>query len=174
MEPLVNDLSYKIGQFIEYWGFKEIHGRLWTLIFLAPGPVDANYLIKNLKVSKALVSMSLKDLIHYNVIIETLPKKGTQCYEPNLDLLTVITDVLLQREAKMLLEIKNTCELLTRANPKKLAPYATAERIEQITHMVETADALFKSFLALRPTHLENLEEALNLESKKQLSTDKV
>ena len=28
-------LSGEIGNFIEYWGFKKIHGKVWALVFLA-------------------------------------------------------------------------------------------------------------------------------------------
>ena len=79
-------VAESVGRFIEYWGFKKIHGQIWTLIFLADRPVDANYLKHSLSVSKALVSMSLKDLIHYNVVYETEKTGATQTYMANTNI----------------------------------------------------------------------------------------
>ena len=72
-------LAESIGHFVEYWGFKQVHGKIWTLIFLSTEPVDANYIMTHLKISKALTSMSIKDLIHHKVIFELDKERpGTQ------------------------------------------------------------------------------------------------
>ena len=30
-----------IGQLVEFWGFKRIMGRLWTVLYLEPEPISA-------------------------------------------------------------------------------------------------------------------------------------
>ncbi|MGA3762246.1 ArsR family transcriptional regulator, partial [Bacillus velezensis] len=84
--PELEDFAEQIGQFIEYWGFKRVHGRLWVHLMLSEAPLDASQLIRRLRVSKALVSMSLGDLLEYDVIEEAgKSARGTQLYRARED-----------------------------------------------------------------------------------------
>src|SRR5258708_3849854 len=65
----IESLSNEIGKFIHHWGFKKIHGKIWTHLYLSETPLDAGTLMKRLDVSKALMSLSLRDLLKYKVII---------------------------------------------------------------------------------------------------------
>ncbi len=92
-----------IGLFMQYWGFKEVHGQVWTCIFLAEEPVDANHIIEHLKLSKAAISLAIKDLTEYKVIKEVeKTKPSTRKYVSNDDLAEVILNVLRFREKQML------------------------------------------------------------------------
>lgn len=166
MPKQVLELADQVGSFIEYWGFKKIHGRIWTLVFLAEEPVDANYLIRHLDVSKALVSMSLKDLMHYRVVLECPKEKATIHYKPNLKITSVILDVLLNREAKMLLNIRTQSELLSRTDPDSLCAFANQDRVKALNNMVKTADDMLKVFLALKGSQFKPFKECLTLENK--------
>src|SRR5690606_9879511 len=93
--PEFEDLASQIGEFIEYWGFKKIHGQIWTHIFLSQNPIDATTLVKRLHVSKALVSLAIKDLMKYEVI--QVVGQGTRrkvLFQSNPDLTRVICSVL--------------------------------------------------------------------------------
>ncbi len=97
--PELEDLADQIGEFIHYWGFKRIHGRIWTHIYLAAKPLDAADLVRQMKISKALVSISLRELIDFEVIEEVgKSSRGTHLYRANPDILKVILSVLRQRE----------------------------------------------------------------------------
>ncbi|MFZ3228828.1 MAG: hypothetical protein WA160_01390 [Pseudobdellovibrio sp.] len=97
------NLSNQIGLFIEYWGFKKIHGQIWTHIWLSETPISATILVKRLGVSKALVSLALKDLIHYDVIkISGQGDRRKILLVANEDIQNVIANVLKMRESKML------------------------------------------------------------------------
>jgi DNA-binding transcriptional regulator GbsR (MarR family) len=99
----LNTLAEHIGSFIEYWGFKKVHGKIWLHLYLSREPLDAQTLMKRLDISKALVSMSLKDLLDYDVIeIKGKSMRGTIVYGPNLDISKVITNVLRKREKTLL------------------------------------------------------------------------
>lgn len=65
----IETLAEQVGSFIQYWGFKKIHGQIWTHVWLAKNPIDATTLVLRLEVSKALISLAIKDLVHYDVII---------------------------------------------------------------------------------------------------------
>ena len=73
--PEIKELTKLVGLFIQYWGFKKIHGQVWASIFLSKQPIDSTTLVKRLGVSKALVSLAIKDLLHYKVIRVSGPGK---------------------------------------------------------------------------------------------------
>ena len=166
LSPQVLELAEGVGSFIEYWGFKKIHGRIWTLIFLAEQPVDANYLIQHLCVSKSLVSMSINDLLVYKVILESSTKKSTLHYEANPDISGVITDVLLAREAKMLLSIKNSCELVRRTPKEKISDFVSEKRIKKLEQMVSVADKALKTLITFKQLNFKELSNTLNINNK--------
>jgi DNA-binding transcriptional regulator GbsR (MarR family) len=105
--PEIDYLADLVGDFIEYWGFKKIHGKIWVNLYLSDHPMDAAELISKLNVSKALISISLKDLLQFEVIIEEgLGPDGTRLYSANPALSKVINGVLRQREKVMMGKIQ--------------------------------------------------------------------
>jgi len=47
-------LADSVGDFIRYWGFKEVHGRIWVHIYLSDNPITAKELTqKNLASRRA-------------------------------------------------------------------------------------------------------------------------
>ena len=66
--PELDQVCLMIGRFIEYWGFKDIEGRIWAHILLSNRPLCAKDLIDRLDISKGLVSMSLSRLMEYEVV----------------------------------------------------------------------------------------------------------
>ncbi len=105
-----------VGQFIEYWGFKKIHGKIWTLLYLSQDPLSATELCKRLGVSKTLLSFSVAELLKYKVIEEdSRGPKRTVYYRANADVTSVILNVLRGRERVMLFEIEAAQSLVKRA-----------------------------------------------------------
>lgn len=101
------DLCSLIGDFIQYWGFKKIHGQIWATIFLSKEPIDATTLVKRLRVSKALVSLALKDLTDFEVIqVVGQGARRKTLYQSHPDLIYVISRVLIAREKKLLQQIR--------------------------------------------------------------------
>lgn len=168
LNPLVEDVAENVGSFIEYWGFKKVHGKIWALIFLAEKPVDANYLIKNLNISKALVSMSIKDLLDYKVILPCKEKMSTLHYVANPNIVDVIADVLMQREAKMLLKVRSSCELLQRAPKSKIENHVSQERLDDLQKMTKLADSVLTSALAFKSIDLSLIKKALIIRGNKK------
>jgi DNA-binding transcriptional regulator GbsR (MarR family) len=101
--PELQDLADQVGEFMHYWGFKRIHGKIWTHLFLSGHPLDASELIQRLKISKALVSISIRELIDFSVVKEAgRSTRSTQLYKVNPDVGSVITSVLRQREKRII------------------------------------------------------------------------
>lgn len=115
--PELRELADEIGNFIQFWGFKRIHGRIWTHLCVAKEPLDASDLIDRLAVSKALISMTLTDLLEYQVIEEAgRSDRGTILYRINPDVLGVIRDVLRTRERQLLGRIAQAHRKASAAN----------------------------------------------------------
>ena len=100
-------LSKAIGDFIHYWGFRRIHGEIWAQLFLSANPLSGADLVRKLKVSKALVSPALKQLIQFKLIKAIKSDDSREkLYEANPDFLTIIKAVLENREVPMLAKVQ--------------------------------------------------------------------
>ena len=157
-------LAELIGNFIEYWGFKAVHGRIWTMIFLSKEPVNAKFLIDNLEISKALVSMSIKDLLHYNVILE-VEKDGpsTQKYTFNPDIFTVVTNVLKTRESQLLREINEQILKTKKIVSKDDKEGACTDQLQALAEMTEAAEVTLSSLLSVGKVNVGEILSVLRL-----------
>ena len=141
------ELADQIGGFIEYWGFKRIHGRIWTYLFVSQQPLDAAALIRQLEVSKALISISIKDLLEYDVIREVgKSSSGTQLYEANQNVTEVILGVLRQRERRMLGRIQTA---FNEANDAASDLPVSEKRMEALGSMIQMAITALDSLMSL-------------------------
>lgn len=159
--PELEELASEVGEFICYWGFKKIHGRIWTHIYLAEHPLDAGQLMQRLKVSKALISLSLNDLLKYDVILESgKSTRGTQTYIPNPDVLDVILNVLRRRERKMLTKAETSHKLLSSLSEEsQKRARLSKDRIAALGKMIHQAQNALSSLLELATVDLTNWEE---------------
>jgi DNA-binding transcriptional regulator GbsR (MarR family) len=107
-------LSHQLGELIHNWGFKRIHGRIWTRLFLSTRPLDAADLIQQLDISKALVSISLRELVELKAIQEVgRSARGTNLYRANGDLKEIYLELLRRREREMLEQTAAALSLLS-------------------------------------------------------------
>jgi DNA-binding transcriptional regulator GbsR (MarR family) len=165
MPPEYYHVLKNVGAFMEYWGFKAVHGKIWACIFLAKEPVDANFIISQLQLSKAAISLGLKDLLYYNVILE-VEKEGpsTQKYKANPDLVDVICNVLRQREKKMLQTIVGFSKSLS----EKTATSENgldSQRVQQLRKMSEQAHTVLDQMLQMQIVSLTEMSALLGMEN---------
>jgi len=161
VQPELEDVVAQIGEFIEYWGFKNVHGRIWTHIYLAAEPLDAGDLIERLQISKALVSMSISDLMDYDVIqVAGKSSRGTTTYTANPNVTSVVIGVLRKRERRLLSRIGAATKVLrdfkkqskqTIVNEAALSP----ERVKSLNDMVLTAEDFMDSILQLTDVNFD-------------------
>ncbi len=161
--PELDELAEQIGEFIHYWGFKRIHGRIWTHLYLAKRPVDAGELVSHLQISKALVSISLRELLDYEVIRDIgKSPRGTNLYRTNPDILSVITSVLRQREKRMLSRISAAQESLSRTQLKHREEAGICdENLGRLKEMVARASDGLDSVITLGSFDLGSLIKVL-------------
>lgn len=157
--PLL-DLEQLVGQFMEYWGFKNIHGRIWTHLFTSKIPLDSAELMNRLGVSKGLMSLAVRDLLEYEVIkTDHVGKHGTVFFVANPDLFAVITNVLRIRESKMLSQTQKACEALRNLKEQDLeASSLDRERIEAVLELTDSAQSLLQTFLIQENPPQEGLD----------------
>lgn len=160
-ELQLNRLAEQIGGFIEYWGFKKVHGQIWTHLYLSPTPLSAQDLISRLKVSKALISLSMKDLLEYELVIQTedsLERKN-KFYYANPDVFGVIRRVLEVRETQMLARVSTEYRGLNEMVSEPIAPalkgptpapLVNADRMSRLGEMIGGAEVALKHLIELQ------------------------
>lgn len=157
----LDNLAEQVGVFIQYWGFKKVHGRIWTHLYLSPCPLDAGCLIERLEVSKALVSLSLKDLLEYQVVVNAgLSGKGTQLFRANPQVITVILNVIRLREKRLLAETAMAFDLLREAPPP--SECVDQARMVALGNMISQARMCMDNLLALSTLSLASWQEFHN------------
>ncbi len=150
--PELEELVNQIGNFIEYWGFKNVQGRIWAHLWVANEPLDAAELMRRLKISKALVSISMKEMLEYEVVLEVgKSERGTTLYRANPDQQKVILNVLRRRERMMLNRISSAFRLLEKMDPQdKIYHRISAEQTNRLGEMIQNAEVLLDSMLQIR------------------------
>ena len=140
--PELEEFANQVGSFMEYWGFKKVHGQIWCHIYLSNEPLDASELMKRLEISKALVSISLKELLDFEVIVEVgKSARGTRLYRARDDLRATILDTLRRRERKMMSRIMGAFSLLEKLDEAELQAYKIEKaRMDFLGLMIRMVD----------------------------------
>jgi DNA-binding transcriptional regulator GbsR (MarR family) len=147
----VHTLADQIGDFIQYWGFRKVEGRLWTYIFLAKKPLKAEELMERTGISKAMLSLSLNELLKYDVIRKAYPERERgQAYITNPNVMEVISNVLRTRERQILGKIQSSF-LCAKNKPKETQNLdLNPERLEFLGEMIGAATQLLDSLLSMQ------------------------
>jgi DNA-binding transcriptional regulator GbsR (MarR family) len=163
--PEMQDLSDQIGEFMYYWGFKRIHGKMWTHLFLAAEPLDAADLVKQMKISKALVSISLRELMDFEVIrMDGKSARGTQLYKTNPDLMSVILSVLRQREKRMLSRVDAAHQTMLKISESdKSQMRIDSGKLVQLGDLVHKATSALDDFIELKPIDFTEWEKTFQV-----------
>lgn len=107
------ELSNSIGDFIRYWGFRRIHGAIWTQLYLSEYPRSGADLVESLDVSKALISSALSELEEWKLIYQIPTDNAkTKYYSAEKDVMKVIKYVIENRELKIIEKIQSDFENL--------------------------------------------------------------
>jgi DNA-binding transcriptional regulator GbsR (MarR family) len=139
-------LSLSIGDFIRYWGFRRIHGAIWTQLYLSKEPLSGVELTQRLKLSKALVSPALLELKKWGLIKDVESKNAkTKLFAAEADVNQVIKRVLKIREKKMIDKIGNNLGELKDSGLENLN--IDEKRLEQLTVMVASAQMMLAVML---------------------------
>src|SRR5687768_14009568 len=142
-----------VGSFIEGWGFKSIHGRVWALLALSKQPVSRSEMAETLAVSRSLVSLAVAELTQYGLIRPTSDARNAP-YEASFDVWPTITDVIRNREWMLIERARVALEsALAEAEYREEARLPNdydLGRIRLLLAMTELAQATLKAILSVR------------------------
>lgn len=137
-------LAESVGEFIKYWGFKEIHGRIWVHVYLSKYPVTAKELTKKLGVTKGLISTAISELMAYQVIEKVnIGDARSAGYQSNTDLVQVIYNVLRNRELKLTNKVLDNIRGVAKEIPQD--DQEILDKVNRLEEMTQFAiDSLYK------------------------------
>ena len=160
----LDDVCKLLGAFIEYWGFKEIEGRIWGHILLSNRPLCPSDLMIRTGLSKGLISVSLTRLIDYNVIKKShIEGRKTQYYVINENITEVIVNVLKHRERKMLTSILSVIKTLEKL-PKSELGAVSLKRLKYLSKITNIACRLLDILIfGGKPIRKMNFDRAPSL-----------
>ena len=128
-----------VGDFIRYWGFRRIHGQIWTQVYLSKESLSGADLVKRLSVSKALVSPALVELEDYGLITAHYKDKKTKTYQARPDVVGVIKKILAEREQVLIAEAALRISDLSRDVKNDQHPLVEMDRLKRLSEMIDFA-----------------------------------
>ena len=149
-----------IGQVIEGWGFKKIMGVIWAFLYLCPEPATTKDICTNLKISPALASITLQDLLRWGVVNKTTSiGKRLDYYTAEHDIWKMIRKVFREREKMAIEQTKHKLEdaikslnneLNTRMDIKSRRTSQFQKlRLEDLIKASQTAEQIMDGFINL-------------------------
>ncbi|MBC74600.1 MAG: hypothetical protein CME64_01150 [Halobacteriovoraceae bacterium] len=106
-----------LGTFIQYWGFKSVHGKIWGFIYLSEEPVSTPQIVEFLGVSKGLVSVAINELLEYKLIVQLdKAKYGALTYVAASAPASTVREVLKNREIQILKNTESSLKALSKLN----------------------------------------------------------
>jgi DNA-binding transcriptional regulator GbsR (MarR family) len=150
-----------VGDFIAYWGFKGIYGRIWAYLAMRKAPTHQADIARTFGVSRALVSGSIAELLRLGLVRQVGAGRNAPV-AANLDVWPTISDVLRGREWMLLESARQSflgaleeVEVTERGGGNSTFD---TRHIRFLLTMTEIAQGLLKLLLALRtPTQKLNL-----------------
>lgn len=149
LSPLLYRACEAVGATMELWGFKRVHGMVWMFIFMQPRPVSAAEIKSALGISTGLVSMTLNELLHWDVVHrQSPPGERKDYYAAELNIARPIMKVLRERELYqigiMLDVLKEVYDQLDAADPTQAY---SKKQIMALIQVGEFGAELFAQFI---------------------------
>jgi len=143
-----------VGNVIEFWGFKRNQGRVWALLYLRGELLTAGEIERELELSKGGVSMLLRDLERWGVVLRVRqPQDTVWRYSAETDLVRMVSRVIEEREAGLVSRVRE--ELVEAQRIARRSRGVDPERLERLEKMATLAEHVEKALhLFLRTSRL--------------------
>lgn len=142
-----------VGAFIEYWGFKAIHGRIWAVLALNGAPMPQSEVARLLGVSRSLVSTAISELTDYG-LVRPVDDHRNAPYEAVLDVWPTISEVLREREWMLLETVRQSLEAARdeaeQVRARGEVPTFDPARIVLLLNMTELAQTVLRLLISLK------------------------
>jgi DNA-binding transcriptional regulator GbsR (MarR family) len=147
-----------VGNVIEFWGFKHNQGRVWALLYLRGISMSAPQLEDELGLSKGAVSMLVRDLERWGVVLRIRqPGTGAWHYRAETDLVRMVSRVIQEREGAFITRIRADLEEARRLASAGGAGRERLQRIERMATLASGAERALKVFLRTARLDLSSL-----------------
>jgi len=91
-----------MGELVEFWGFKASMGRIWTTLYLSPGPLSADEIADRTHLSSGAVSMTLSELSQWGLVHRVpTPNQRKRFYTADTNLWALIRRIFRERELRL-------------------------------------------------------------------------
>lgn len=165
LTPRVLAVCDAVGAFIEIWGFRAIHGRVWTFLAFQRAPIAQADVAEVLGVSRSLVSLAISELAGYG-LVRAVGAQRNAPYEASLDVWPTISDVLRDREWMLIERARIALEALIHeaefAAESGNGTLYDIRRMRLLLTMTELAQGGLRAILAVRvPQSLDAFGEWL-------------
>ena len=143
----VLEVCDSIGDFIEYWGFKGIHGRVWALLALSTDPLAQVQIAQYLGVSRSLVSGVIAELVERG-LVRSIDSSRNSPYVALTDFWPTVASVLRSREWMLLETVRQALEGFVvdaeRLGGESVEQTYNLRRARSLIKMTETAQSILR------------------------------
>lgn len=143
-----------IGDIIEHWGFRKVLGRVWTVLFIAGGPLPAATIGERLQMSAGAVSMALTELQRWGVVKRVWrPGERKEFFEAETDFWKMISKVFDERERLLADSVRERLErasTILQALPDEQEVATGIDRINRLLAFVLVAQTALDGFIRSR------------------------
>lgn len=138
-----------VGNVIEFWGFKRNQGKVWALLFLRDVALTAAEIEHELELSKGGVSMLLRDLERWGVVLRVRnPGDASWRYQAETDLMKMARRVIEEREFSFIERVRADLEEARRmAETDPTASRDQVQRLQRMEILAEATEKAVKLFL---------------------------
>ena len=151
-----------VGNVIEFWGFKHNQGRIWAVLYLRGTSMSANQLEEELGLSKGAVSMLVRDLERWGVVLRIRqPGTGAWHYRAETDLVQMVRRVIQERETAFITRIRADLEEARRLATASGVGRERLARLEKLAALALGAERALRIFLRTARVDLSSLLVAL-------------
>jgi len=153
MASRIRHLCDAVGDFIEYWGFKAIHGKVWAILALRRDPMSQTEIAEFLKVSRSLVNGAIRELSDFG-LVQPINDHRNSPYRAVVDIWPTISDILREREWLLIANAKMAVEsAIEEAEFGKYGEEYDLSRLRFILRLTDLAQAFLRSLIGIRATH---------------------
>src|SRR5215831_8736069 len=151
-----------VGNVIEFWGFKHNQGRIWAMLYLRGTSMTATQLEEELGLSKGAVSMLVRDLERWGVVLRIRqPGTGAWHYRAETDLVRMVSRVIQEREGAFITRIRADFEEARRLATASGGGRERLARLEKLAALAVGAERALRIFLRTARVDLSTLLVAL-------------
>lgn len=161
-----------MGDMIEFWGFKRVHGRVWTLLFLSSSPLSAARIGSELQLSTGSVSMALNEMEHWGFAHRISGRGHRQhLYAAETNLWKMLVRVVTMRELhqldRLILLLQDTANILRASSAgtasEKVERRFAISQLERLITVAECGREAFRIAFGEKPLDLSALHKLSRL-----------